>query len=193
MTSTPICQITGLILAGGLGTRMGTIDKGLQPFRKLPMIAHVMQRLAPQVSSIMINANQHLPTYQQFGVPIWPDHLPDYAGPLAGMQTGLMRCTTEYLATVPCDSPFLPQDLVAHLHHALQSERADLAIATTGAGDERQRHPVFCLLKTSLLPNLSVFLENGGRKVGEWTSSLKCAEADFTDEAAFNNINTLED
>lgn len=186
-------RITGLILAGGRGTRMGSIDKGLQLFRNAPMVQHVMQRLTPQVDRIIINTNQNIATYRQFGVPIYSDHTPDYAGPLAGFQTGLMHCTTDYMVTTPCDSPLLPHDLVARLYDTLQSENADLAIAVTGENNRRQPHPVFCLLKKSLLPHLSAYLENSGRKVGEWTSSLKCAEAHFIDEAAFNNINTLED
>jgi molybdenum cofactor guanylyltransferase len=182
-------SITGLILAGGLGTRMGSIDKGLQPFRNVPMVTHVMQRLAPQVNGILINANQNIATYRQFGAPVYPDHTPDYAGPLAGMQTGLIHCQTDYLVTVPCDSPFLPHDLAERLYDALQSQQADLAIAVTDEG----KQPVFCLLKKSLLPHLTAYLESGKRKVGEWTSSLKCAEVYFADEAAFRNINTLED
>ncbi len=186
-------SITGLILAGGRGTRMGTVDKGLQLLHGAPMVQHVMQRLAPQVACVMINANQNGASYQQFGVPVWPDQLQGYAGPLAGLQTGLMHCATEYLVTVPCDTPFLPHDLVARLHSGLQSENADLAIAVTGAGNERQRHPVFCLVKSSLLPQLSAYLESGGRTVGAWTASLQCAEVHFADEAAFRNINTLEE
>jgi molybdopterin-guanine dinucleotide biosynthesis protein A len=186
-------RITGLILAGGRGTRMGSIDKGLQLFRNIPMVAHVTHRLTPQVDSIHINANQNITTYQQFGVPVYSDHTLDYAGPLAGFQTGLLHCATEYLVTTPCDSPFLPHDLVMRLYDALQAENADLAIAVTGESNHRQQHPVFCLLKKSLLPHLSAYLENGGRKVGDWTSSLQCAKVHFPDEAAFNNINTLED
>ncbi|MGZ3236360.1 MAG: molybdenum cofactor guanylyltransferase MobA [Burkholderiaceae bacterium] len=192
-TTPPLPRITGLILAGGRGTRMGGVDKGLQLFRNAPMVTHVMQRLAPQVDSIMINANQNISVYQQFGVPVYSDHTPDYAGPLAGLQSGLMHCATEYLVTVPCDSPFLPSDLVKRLYDALQSKNADLAIVVTDESNHRQQHPVFCLLKKSLLAHLSAYLENGGRKVGDWTSSLQCAEVHFADEAAFNNINTLED
>jgi molybdopterin-guanine dinucleotide biosynthesis protein A len=191
MTSVQIPQITGLILAGGLGTRMGNIDKGLQPFRNAPMVTHVMQRLAPQVASIMINANQNIPTYRQFGAQVYSDHTPDYAGPLAGMQTGLMHCATEYLVTVPCDAPFLPHDLVTRLHIALQLQHADLAIPVTG--DNHDKQPVFCLLKRSVLPQLSTYLKNGGRTVREWTASLQCAEVYFHEEAAFRNINTLDD
>ncbi len=185
--------ITGLILAGGRGSRMGSIDKGLQAFRGEPMVRHVMQRLAPQVQNLMISANQNLGTYASFGVPVWPDAMPNFAGPLAGLQTGLMRCTTQYLVTAPCDSPFLPDDFVACMRAALEAQNADLAIAMTGAGAEQQAHPVFCLLKTSLLPHLTSYLHNGGRKMRAWYAPLKTAEVHFADEAAFCNINTLEE
>lgn len=185
--------ITGLILAGGRGSRMGHIDKGLQPFRGIPMALHVMLRLSPQVGELMINANQNLAPYEGFGVSVWPDELTGFAGPLAGLQTGLIRCDTPYLVTAPCDSPFLPTDLVARLSQALLIEDADLAVAVTGEDDTRQAHPVFCLLKATLLPDLSAYLQNGGRKVDAWYASLKVVEVHFDDEAAFRNINTLED
>ena len=185
--------ITGLILAGGRGSRMGHVDKGLQPFRGAPMAMHVMLRLAPQVSDMMINANQNLAAYEAFGVPVWPDEMEGFAGPLAGLQTGLAHCETPYLVTAPCDSPFLPHDLVEKLHHALRAADADLAVAVTGEGARRQPHPVFCLLKTSLLPHLTSFLQAGGRKVDAWYASLKITEVHFSDEAAFRNINTLDE
>lgn len=185
--------ITGLILAGGRGSRMGHVDKGLQPFRGAPMALHVMLRLAPQVGELMINANQNLAPYEGFGVSVWSDELAGFAGPLAGLQTGLNHCDTPYLVTAPCDSPFLPTDLVAHLSQALRAEDADLAVAVTGEGDTRQAHPVFCLLKSALLPHLSAYLQSGGRKVDAWYASLRVAEVHFDDEAAFRNINTLED
>lgn len=185
--------ITGLILAGGRGSRMGHVDKGLQPFRGMPMALHVMLRLAPQVGELMINANQNLAPYGGFGVAVWPDELAGFAGPLAGLQTGLNHCDTPYLVTAPCDSPFLPTDLVAHLSQALLIENADLAVAVTGEGDARQAHPVFCLLKSTLLPHLTAYLQGGGRKVDAWYATLKVVEVHFDDEAAFRNINTLED
>lgn len=185
--------ITGLILAGGRGSRMGHVDKGLQPFRGAPMALHVMLRLAPQVGELMINANQNLGPYEGFGVAVWPDELAGFAGPLAGLQTGLSHCDTPYLVTAPCDSPFLPTDLVARLSQALLTEDAELAVAVTGEGDTRQAHPVFCLVKSTLLPHLSAYLQGGGRKVDAWYASLKVVEVHFDDEAAFRNINTLED
>lgn len=186
-------DITGLILAGGRGSRMGTVDKGLQPFRGAPMALHVMLRLSPQVGDLMLNANQNLAPYESFGVPVWPDEFGTFAGPLAGLQTGLNHCTTRYLVTAPCDTPFLPTDLVVRLGAALHAADAEVAVAVTGAGQARQPHPVFCLLKTTLLPQLTGYLQNGGRKVDGWYANLKIAEVQFEDETAFRNINTLEE
>lgn len=186
-------SITGLILAGGRGTRMGTVDKGLQTFCGKPMVAHVIERLAPQVHGLMINANQNLDTYRAFGFPVWQDSVQGFAGPLAGLQAGLAHCATPYLVTAPCDSPFLPADLVERLGMARSEADADVAVAVTGSGDSRQPHPVFCLLKCALLANLEAYLAQGGRKVDAWYASLRVAEVRFEDEAAFRNINTLEE
>lgn len=186
-------QITGLILAGGRGTRMGGVDKGLRPFRGAPMVSHVIARLAPQVGALMINANQNRDTYEGFGLPVREDELGGFEGPLAGVQTGLNHCTTDYLVTAPCDSPFLPEDLVARLAEALSANNADVAVAVTGDGQTLQRHPVFCLMKRSLLPHLSDYLANGGRKIETWYRSLPYVEVRFADESAFRNINTLEE
>ncbi len=188
-----IQQVTGLILAGGRGTRMGTVDKGLQTFRGMPMALHVMLRLSPQVGTLMINANQNLAPYEAFGVAVWPDQVQGFAGPLAGIQTGLSHCDTEYMVTAPCDSPFLPTDLVQRLGTALESNQADLAVAVTGEGENRQAHPVFCLMKTSLLDHLTGFLQSGGRKIDAWYGTLKVVEVNFPDEDGFRNINTLEE
>jgi len=186
-------NITGLILAGGRGSRMGNVDKGLQPFDGEPMVSRVIQRLSPQVGKLIINANQNLESYENFCVPVWPDDLSGFAGPLAGLQTGMQHCETPYLVTAPCDSPFLPEDLVASLSSALAAEGADLAVAVTGAGTTRQPHPVFCLMKTSLLPQLNSYLASGKRRIDGWYAALKVAEVTFKDEAAFRNINTLEE
>lgn len=188
-----ISNITGLILAGGRGTRMGTVDKGLQLFRSAPMAWHVMMRLSPQVGYLMINANQNLAPYESFGAPVWPDEIQGYAGPLAGLHTGLVHCETEYLATSPCDSPFLPVDLVARLAAGLEEKNADLAVAVTGEGASRQPHPVFCLVKASLLSHLTAYLQSGERKFDKWYSTLTTAEVHFDNEDAFRNINTMDD
>ncbi len=186
-------QITGLILAGGRGTRMGTVDKGLQQFRDAPMALHVLMRLAPQVGYVMINANQNIAPYEGFGVPVWQDEIQGFVGPLAGLHTGMVHCETDYLMTAPCDSPFLPTDLVARLAAGLEENNADIAVAVTGVDETRQPHPVFCLTKASLLPHLTLYLQEGGRKFDKWYSSLNVAEVYFEDENAFRNINTLDD
>jgi molybdopterin molybdotransferase len=186
-------SISGLILAGGRGTRMGHVDKGLQPFGGSTMVANVLARLQPQVATLAINANQNLDTYAAFGVPVWPDDTPGFAGPLAGLEAGLRRCATSYLLTAPCDSPFLPSDLGERLYAGLQDSGADLALAVTQENGRRQPHPVFCLLKTSLLPVLSSYLAGGGRRMDGWYSEIKVAEVLFEDADAFRNINTLDE
>lgn len=189
----PSSEITGLILAGGRGTRMGTVDKGLQTFRGGPMVMHVIMRLQPQVGEIIINANQNLGPYEGFGYPVWPDQLGGFEGPLAGLQTGLSHCETDYLLTAPCDSPFLPSDLADRLGEAMTSAGAELAVAVTEEEGRRQPQPVFCLMQTSVLPSLNAFLQDGGRKIDKWYRSLRFVEVQFDDADAFRNINTVDD
>lgn len=183
-------QIAGVILAGGQGRRMGGVDKGLQELQGRPMVQWVLERLAPQVDGVLINANQNLERYAGFGCAVLPDRIPDFAGPLAGLHAALMQTDRPLLVTVPCDSPFLPVDLVARLHAALLADRAELAVARVGD----RVHRAFCLARRELLPQLDAFLASGGRKVGLWHSSLNLVEVAFDDQAAaFSNINTLED
>jgi molybdenum cofactor guanylyltransferase len=182
--------ITGVILAGGLGRRMGGIDKGLQELRGRPMVAWVVERLAPQVDELLINANQNIERYADFGQRVVPDQIPDYAGPLAGLHAALAAATHPLVATAPCDSPFLPADLVSRLFSALTAADADLAVARTFD----QPHPVFCLCKRAALPHLSEFLAGGGRRFESWYATLKVVEVAFDDEAeTFENINTREE
>jgi molybdenum cofactor guanylyltransferase len=191
-------HITGLILAGGRGSRMGSVDKGLQPFRGEALVAHVLRRLAPQVALLAINANQNPDAYAAFGAPVWPDDLAGFEGPLAGLETGLRRCTTPLLVTAPCDSPFLPLDLVARLHAAMLEQDADLVLAETEEADDHgalrvQPQPVFALVRASALPQLSSYLAGGGRRMDGWYGSIKVARVRFDDSAAFRNINTLRE
>jgi molybdopterin-guanine dinucleotide biosynthesis protein A len=183
-------KITGVILAGGLGRRMGGIDKGLQELRSRPMVQWVIERLAPQVDELLINANQNGERYAIFGYRVVPDQIPDFAGPLAGLHAALSAATTPLVATAPCDSPFLPADLINRLQAALVAEHADLSVARTFD----QAHPVFCLCKRDVLPHLTEFLHSGGRKIDRWYSTLKVVEVAFDDQvAAFENINTREE
>jgi molybdenum cofactor guanylyltransferase len=184
-------QITGLILAGGRGSRMGGVDKGLQNHKGVPLAMYALLRLAPQVGELMINANRNLGAYESMGVPVWPDALPDYAGPLAGFLAGLERCETPYLVTVPCDSPLFPEDLVARLAQALEVQNADIAMAATVEDGRLQVQPVFCLMKTELMESLVRFTQEGQRKIDKWTAQHRVVEVPFDDPRAFANANTL--
>jgi len=182
-------KITGILLAGGQGRRMGGVDKGLQLLRGKPMAQHVIERFVPQVDELLINANQNIEQYQLLGYRVIPDAIGGFAGPLAGLHRGLSEAAHPLVVTAPCDSPFLPLDLVAQLKTALDAQQADLAVAKTGD----QPHPVFSLCRKSVLPSLTAFLEGGGRKIDWWYSKLKVVEVQFADEAAFRNINTREE
>ncbi|HSV70926.1 MAG TPA: molybdenum cofactor guanylyltransferase MobA [Methylibium sp.] len=188
-------QITGLVLAGGRGSRMGGVDKGLQPYHGLPLALHALMRLAPQVGEVMINANRNLAAYESFGAAVWPDATDEFAGPLAGFLVGLERCETACLATVPCDTPAFPEDLVARLAAALDSEDAEIAMVRCTdperpeAGPRPQ--PVFCLLRATLMESLVAFMHGGGRKIDRWTAQHRVALVDFDDASAFFNANTL--
>ena len=180
--------VTGVVLAGGQGRRMGGVDKGLQLLRGRPMVAAVLERLAPQVDEILINANQNLDAYGRFGHRVVPDAVGGFAGPLAGLHAGLCAARHPLVLTVPCDSPFLPADLLERLRGALEDR--DLAVARTGD----QPHPVFALVRASVRANLEAFLAGGGRKIDAWYASLRVVEVPFDDEAdAFRNINTREE
>jgi molybdenum cofactor guanylyltransferase len=187
---TRVTSVTGVVLAGGQGRRMGTVDKGLVTLDSRPMVRHVLERFAPQVDEILINANQHLDEYAAMGYRVIPDSIGGFAGPLAGLQVGLSQAAHPLVATVPCDSPFLPPDLVARLHAGLAAHDADLAVARTFD----QPHPVFALVRTRVMPHLTRYLESGGRKIDAWYSTLATVEVAFDDEAeAFRNINTVDE
>ena len=183
-------QITGLILAGGRGSRMGGVDKGLQNHQGSTLAMHALLRLGPQVGDVMINANRNLAAYEAMGAQVWPDALPDYAGPLAGFLAGLEHCETPYMVTVPCDSPLFPLDLVERLALALEAQGAEIAMAATRVGGSLQVQPVFCLMKTELMESLIRFTQGGQRKIDRWTAQHLCVEVAFDDPLAFANANT---
>ena len=194
MSQSAHAGVTGLVLAGGLGRRMGGVDKGLQLLRGEPMVMHVLRRLAPQVDAVLVNANQNADAYTSIAAPfdarVVSDIVGGFAGPLAGLHAGLAAATTPLLVSVPCDSPFLPGDLVARLRAAIDSDGAQIAVAKTGA----QAHPVFALVDVSVRENLAAFLESGGRKIDAWYAALRLVEVAFDDEAeAFENINTRDE
>lgn len=189
-------QITGLILAGGRGSRMGGIDKGLQQHNGMPLAMHAILRLGPQVGNLMINANRNLAAYESFGLPVWPDASTDFAGPLAGFLAGLEHCETPYLVTVPCDTPNFPTDLVRRLAAALEAGDAELAMAATQEPAREgtlQLQPVFCLMKANLLESLVRFTAAGERKIDRWTAQHRAIQVPFDDASAFFNANTPQD
>jgi molybdopterin-guanine dinucleotide biosynthesis protein A len=185
-----VADITGVVLAGGEGRRMGGADKGLQLLDGRPLVQWVLERLRPQVGQILISANRNLERYREFGCPVIEDTTPEFAGPLAGLQAAMTRATTPLLLSAPCDSPYLPADVGLRLAEALDASRADLAVPRAGT----HVHRAFCLTRRELLPRLDAFLAGGGRKLGLWHQSLNTIEVDFDDQAeAFGNINSLAD
>jgi molybdopterin-guanine dinucleotide biosynthesis protein A len=180
---------------------MGGADKGLQNFKGLPLALHTLMRLqmqqGPPLAEILINANRNLSAYEAFGAPVWPDTLDGFAGPLAGFLTGLERCETPLLLTVPCDTPLFPLDLVERLHNALLAENSDMAMASACEEDGQLRaQPVFCLMRVEVLESLVAFTHQGGRKIDAWTAQLKTVLVPFNtpsdDPRAFFNANTVE-
>ncbi|MBS3912269.1 MAG: molybdenum cofactor guanylyltransferase MobA [Hydrogenophaga sp.] len=193
-------EITAIVLAGGRGSRMGGVDKGLQNFHGTPLALHTVLRLQMQqgglVGELMINANRNLSAYEAFGAPVWPDTLSDYAGPLAGFMTGLERCETPYLLTVPCDTPLFPFDLAQRLAQAFENETTEIAMAAALEEDGQLRaQPVFCLMRVGLLESLVAFIQAGGRKIDGWTDQHMTVLVPFNlpgdDARAFCNTNTL--
>ena len=183
-------RITGLVLAGGLGRRMGGVDKGLSLLDGEPLVEHIIRRLAPQVGRLIINANQNHDIYAGFGYPVVGDRIEGHAGPLAGLEAGLAACTTPYLLTVPCDSPLLPADLVSRLAACLTAHKASIAVARTG----EQLHPVFSLIRSDEMPELQAFINAGGRRMEAWLRRLCWAPCPFDDcPEAFANINTPDE
>lgn len=191
-------DITGLILAGGRGSRMGGVDKGLQLWRGLPLAQQVLQRLGPQVGQTLLNANRNLAVYRTWGLPVLTDSPPpghnkeappDFSGPLAGFLAGLDVCTTPYLLTAPCDSPLFPRDLAERLGAGLLAAQARIALPRAGG----RLQPVFCLMAASLRDDLRAFIQAGGRKIDVWTAQHPMAIVEFDDAHAFENINTQDD
>ena len=183
-------QVSAVILAGGMGRRMGGQDKGQLELSGRPLIEYVLETIQPQVKTILINANRHQAEYARYGYPVIPDLLQGYQGPLAGFAAGMRAATTPYVVTLPCDGPFSPPDLVARLTAALEKEHADIAVAHDG----ERLQPVYALLPISLSASLESFLAAGERKIDLWYTQHKMVRVDFSDVAmTFRNINTPQD
>lgn len=183
-------DITGVVLAGGMGRRMGGIDKGLRNYKSAPLALHAMMRLNGQVGSICINANRNIGVYEGFGVEVICDTQPDYAGPLAGMHAALSNTTIPFLVTVPCDVPHFPLDLVQKLSEPFEK---NVGLMLTVAATQGRQHPVFCMMRSELLPSVEEFLRKGGRKIDAWYANIPHQAVEFNDESAFHNVNTLEE
>lgn len=181
--------ITGLVLAGGVGSRMGGADKGLLPWRGEPLALHALRRLRPQVGRVAFSANRHLDEYRAWGAPVWTDTWPGRPGPLAGWLTAMQACGTPWLASVACDTPGFPDDLVPRLAAALEADGATLAVART----PERVHPVFSLLPCSLADSLRAYLQAGDRRVMGWLAQHRFVEVEFDDEQAFRNFNTPDE
>ena len=186
----PTNNITAVILAGGKARRMDGQDKGLITLHGRPMVDYIIHALQPQAGHILINANRNAEQYAAFGLPVIADMLGDYFGPLVGMASGMNATDTAFIVTAPCDSPFIPDNLVETLYRALAENEADISVAHDG---ERMQ-PVFALLRCSLLPSLLAYLDEGGRKIDTWYGQQRLALADFSASAeTFLNLNTPED
>ncbi|HTT09478.1 MAG TPA: molybdenum cofactor guanylyltransferase MobA [Burkholderiaceae bacterium] len=184
-------DVTGLVLAGGRGSRMGGVDKGLQMLDGTPLVQHALHRLAPQVGALMINANRNLETYARFGFPVRPDADADFAGPLAGFVAGLAHCATDWLVTVPCDTPRFPLDLVDRLLASVGS--ATVAVACSLEDGVQRRQPVFCLMRRTAHADIVTYLAGGGRKIDGWFKQAHCVDVLFDHADAFFNANTIEE
>ncbi|MGB3068325.1 MAG: molybdenum cofactor guanylyltransferase MobA [Ottowia sp.] len=178
-------DITGLVLAGGPGTRKGGADRGLQNHHGIPLALHALLRVQPQVGATMISANRNLSAYESMGVPVWPDSIEGYIGPLAGLLTGLEHAETAWLVTVPCDAPGLPDDLVERLAQAAAAQGADIAVAAVNDHGQLLAQPTFCLLRMELVESLVAFLHAGGREFDQWSSQHRTVLVPFEESAAF--------
>lgn len=181
-------KISAVVLAGGQAQRMGGSDKGLLLFNGRPLIASVLERIQPQVDEILISANRNLEQYAAFGYPVLRDEVQGYAGPLAGLHRAMQVAAHPLILCAPCDTPFLPGNLVQRLHAALIQSQAQIAVPLSAG---RTQHAI-CLCRRELLPNLDNFLQHGGRRAGEWQAALHCVKIPFDEAHAFVNINTPE-
>jgi molybdenum cofactor guanylyltransferase len=178
--------VTAILLAGGKGVRIGG-NKGRQLLQGRPLVDWVLDAVKPQCAAVLISANENADAYAGSGFPVIADMLPDWQGPLAGLHAGMQHAATDFVLTVPCDTPFLPHDLVANLMQGLKEMEAAVAVT------EGRRQPAIALYRRNVLPKLESYLATGKRKVSDWLDTLSLSEASFPDPEYFNNINTLDE
>ena len=189
-STTPVHDITAVILAGGKARRMDGEDKGLIDLHGKPLLDYIIAGLKSQAGHILVNANRNLDRYRAFGYPVAEDIMGDYFGPLVGMATGMQVCNTPFILTVPCDSPFIPAGLTDRLYRDMVNAEAEISVAHDGV----RMQPVFALLRCELLSGLLTYLEGGGRKIDTWYTQQRLAQSDFSDlPDTFLNLNTPED
>ena len=182
-------NITAVILAGGKGSRLGGQDKGLVIYKGKPLIAHVLERIQPQVEQILISANRNQSKYQKYGYTVINDELSNFQGPLAGFASAMKIAKTDYILTLPCDGPKLPLDLVSRMTQEIK-EKSGIAVAHNG----ERLQPVYAMIPVALLDSLENFLANGHRKVESWYAEQKSHVVDFSEQSnAFFNINRKQD
>lgn len=189
--------ITAVILAGGLARRMNGLDKGLQLLQGKPLFQHILQRLIPQAEQILINANRSQALYQQSGFEVFSDdqisQIPEYSGPLSGMLAGLKQAKYDWVLFIPCDSPFFPTNLADKLYQSLFHQHTQQPLAKAAYVTVRNKaHPTFCLLQRDLILPLTIYLQQGQRRVLQFMQQQHALAVNFDQEsAAFTNINTL--
>lgn len=178
--------LTGLVLAGGQGMRMGGVDKGLMEFAGTPLVAWASQRLRPHVDEVLISANRNLEQYAAFADRVIEDREAGFHGPLMGIYSGIFASHSEWVVIVPCDSPMLPEDLVARLA-AQAVSGADIVVADDG----ERWHPVVAMIRRDLHEDLREALEAGERKVARWYARHNCRPVNMSDCAeALANLNS---
>jgi molybdenum cofactor guanylyltransferase len=183
-------KITGVVLAGGQGRRMGGSDKGLLRFHGRPLVAYALDALVPFCDEVLISANRNRESYEGFGYPVVADANAAYEGPLAGLLSAMRQARNDYVLTLPCDSPLVASELLTRLHEALRSRYAEIATASDG----NRTQAVFLLAERRLLSSLEEYLAGGGRKVETWLKRHKLAVVDCGDHPEwFENVNTSDE
>lgn len=194
MSQCPSDQLTGIILAGGRGVRVGGEDKGLLVFNGEPIVKKVFKSLNQQVHMVVVSANRHVEEYQSFGVPVVKDRLPDYQGPLAGIEAALTVCMTPYALVVPCDAPFIRHDLAQKLYDKMEETNVNIVFAQSYTEQgEVAAEPTFALIRSCMLSHLRAYLDSGKRKVLGWYELTDHASVLIDDPLCFANANTPED
>ncbi|MGV8933884.1 MAG: molybdenum cofactor guanylyltransferase MobA [Gallionellaceae bacterium] len=181
-------SVATVILAGGWGVRIGG-NKGLRTLQGRPLVAWLYDAVSRDSVEVLISANDATEDYSRFGIRIIADLIPGRAGPLAGLHAAFIHTETEFVMTVPCDTPFLPQNLLASLCAGFDQPQVEAVVAVAGG----YRQPTIALYRKNVLPKLVAFLDSGGRRVSTWLDTLRLKEVGFENADYFENINNVEE